>query len=47
MVMENKALLCNLLVLINSQYPRNLLADKQLFNSENWTLKFLSNPKRS
>jgi len=38
MVMCNKALICALEVLINSQYPNNMHANKQLVNSENWTL---------
>ncbi len=38
MVMKNKALIRALEVLINSQYASNMHANKQLVNSENWTL---------
>jgi len=37
--MHNKALICALLVLINSQNPtNNMNANKQLVNGEKWTL---------
>ncbi len=35
MVMQNKALICALSVLINTQYASNMHANKQLVNSEN------------
>jgi len=40
MVLQNKLLMCALQVLINNQYPRNINmhANKQLINSENWTI---------
>jgi len=38
MVMQNKALICVLKVLINSQYPSNMQhSNKQVVNRENWT----------
>ncbi len=39
MVMKNKALIRDLEVLINNQYASNMHANKQLVNSENWTIK--------
>jgi len=36
--MQNKALLYDLKVLINSRYLSNMHANKQLVNSENWAL---------
>jgi len=38
MVMQNINIQYVLNVLINSQYPRNVHANKQLVNSEIWTL---------
>ncbi len=38
MVMQNKVLICALLVLINSQYFSNMHTNKQLVYSENWPL---------
>ncbi len=35
MLLQNKALMCALYVLINSQYASNMHANKQLVNSEN------------
>ncbi len=37
--MQKKELICALQVLINSQYASNMNANKQLVNSENWSLK--------
>ncbi len=37
--MKNKALIRDLEVLINNQYASNMHANKQLVNSENWTIK--------
>ncbi len=39
MVMQNKALICALLVLINTQYAINMHASKQQVNSKNVSLK--------
>ncbi len=39
MVMQNKALICALYALVNSQYASNMHANKQLVKSENWCLK--------
>ncbi len=36
MIIQNKALICVLKVLINSQYASNIHANKQLVNSENY-----------
>ncbi len=38
MVMQNRTLICALLVLINSQHASNIHGNKQLVNSENWSL---------
>jgi len=38
MVMQKKALICALYLVINSQYSSDMHANKQLVNSENWTL---------
>jgi len=37
MVIQNEAHKCALYVLINSQYPSKMHANKQLAKSENWT----------
>ncbi len=39
MVMQNKALICGLYILINSKYSRIMHANKQLVNSQNMSLK--------
>ncbi len=39
MVVLNKALICALYALVNSQYASNMHANKQLVKSENWCLK--------
>ncbi len=41
MVIKNKALICALSVLINSQYASNKHAYKKPVNSENWSLNML------
>ncbi len=38
MIVQNKALMCALEVLINSQYVNNRHANKQQVNGENWSL---------
>jgi len=38
MVMQNKILICDILVVINSQDP---IANKKLVNIENWTLNYI------
>ncbi len=38
MVLQNKELICALLVLINSQYASDMHANKQNVNSENWSI---------
>jgi len=45
MVMQNKALMCAFYVLINSQYTSKMHANKQLVNSENFTLTFIQSEK--
>jgi len=45
MVMQNKALICAFYVLINSQYTSKMHANKQLVNSENFTLTFIHSEK--
>ncbi len=36
-MVQNKALICVLYVLINSQHASNMHANKQLVKSENWS----------